>query len=176
MTIGVFFLTTEYSLLSAALQSMLVFILNKKNLKIILKNTAFLIMFSIPWIIYRIASYKEGMIISLGIWTIYSEGLIKALGFLLQIYSLSILSYHIISLLRNKLTTEKSIEKYMPGFFKISFMAVNYYPVMLQKVVTLIKKAPRNGGAVDMIDKLYEGVEQNSSGHDPDQNAFLLDK
>lgn len=153
LAIGAFFLDWQVNLALAGALLVFIALHGAKKIKKAAGNLLALFVFTLPILVMKILTVREGMLLKLGAIEVYSLALAQGLNLLLRVLVFAMASFIALEIWFPVGKWKKVREKYR--FLDILFASVELYQNMLLDFVAYFRKKGKKHGLADFLDNAY---------------------
>lgn len=155
LAIGAFFLDWRFNLAVLAVLLAITAFYGWKSLKRALRNLLALGLFTLPVLLVRLFTVKEGMLIRFGFIEVYSLAAVQTLNSALRVFIIALVSFIVLAVWFPVKEWKKAKEKHV--LLDILFTSIELYQDMIVEFVTYFRSKEKKKSVIDYIDNAYLG-------------------
>lgn len=153
LAIGAFFLEWQINLVILGILIVVTVFYGRNNLWKSLRNLLVLGVFTLPVLLVRLFTVKEGMLIRMGFIEIYSLALAQSLNAVLRVFIFAMVSYIVLMIWFPVKKWKKMKEKHV--VLDILFTSIELYQDMLSDFISFYRSKHAGKNVADFIDSTY---------------------
>lgn len=154
LAIGAFFLDWYWNLSILAVLTVMTAFTGAENLKKALRNLLILGIFTLPVLIVRLFTVKEGMLVHIWFLEFYTLALIQSLNTVLRIFIFAMVSFIVLMLWFPVKEWKRVKEKHV--LLDILFTSIELYQDMLSDFIAFYRSKGKKKNIIDFIDSSYQ--------------------
>jgi hypothetical protein len=162
LAIGAFFLEWQFNLAVFAALFVLTAVHGAGTLKKALRNLLALTVFTLPILLIKLFTVKEGLLVKIWFFELYSNALFQCLNTWLRVLIFALASFIALEIWFPVRQWKKVRERYQ--FLDLLFSSVELYQNMLRDFVAFFRKKGKKHNLADFIDEAYTREWKNLNG------------
>lgn len=157
LCIGAFFLPLSFKIFTFFALFLLLFFSGLEKILDFIKFSFFSILFLLPFFFIMLFNFKEGKVFKFYFWSIYSDGLFRAMNYLFFVLLLSIISFYVLKVI----FSFRQLKELNFWGVTLLFKVFEFYEILISEIVFSIPKLSVKF-LVDLIERKYIDLKRKN--------------